>query len=249
MRAMLTGDAYRSSATARQIRDADATLGRRHLGAWLGTGRKRVSPDQYGPGPRSPKPPWPPTAHTLCTAQRQGGYPMHHALGSVNRPPAAPARRRFRFCASSTAANVGIGSACFGLHRRAHDRSVGAEHAAVTSSRLQPLATAGALVEVLAGVLGHRLRGLHPARGAGEDRFEGDHGSRIGRPLLPRSVHRPTPRDHRQSVQALLNRARKRVVSGTSATAHAARKRMRRRDEEHLTWAAPRRPPPRRGPR
>lgn len=64
---------------------------------------------------------------------------------------------------SSTAADVGMGSAPFGLLRRAHNSSVGAEHAAVTGSRLQPLTTAGALVEVLAGALGHRLRRLHPA--------------------------------------------------------------------------------------
>src|SRR5215471_16064334 len=74
------------------------------------------------------------------------------------------------------------------LNRRAGDRSVRAEHAAIAGQALERLAASPANVEHLAGVLGHLLFGLVPAFGAGEDRFRSRHliaSGFVGEPTAP----------------------------------------------------------------
>lgn len=60
------------------------------------------------------------------------------------------------------------------LNRRAGDRSIGAEHAAVSGLRTEQCSAALAFVEELAGVGGHRLDLRRATRRAGEGRLKDD---------------------------------------------------------------------------
>src|SRR5215469_5454585 len=74
------------------------------------------------------------------------------------------------------------------LNRRAGDRSIRAEHAAIARQALERLATSLANVEQLAGVHGHLLFRLVPAIGTGDDGFRNHHliaSGLVGEPTAP----------------------------------------------------------------
>lgn len=75
------------------------------------------------------------------------------------------------------------------LFGRADLVAVGAEHAAVTLAWAERFITAGAAIEVLAGVVGHQLAGCDPAKRASEDRFEHRHDR--PRPLRGKKLSTP----------------------------------------------------------
>ena len=68
-----------------------------------------------------------------------------------------------------------------GLLRRTHTIAVGAEHTAVAHAWAKQFTAAGAAIEVLAGVLWHRLARLRAARRTGDNGLREDHRLGVGR--------------------------------------------------------------------
>ena len=77
-------------------------------------------------------------------------------------------RRLLAFRASGHLTNLWHAATQVGLDRRARHRAVRAEHAAIARERLEPFATALAVIEELARIGRHRLDSLIAAFGASE---------------------------------------------------------------------------------